>query len=180
MFIQNPNMKNKKKLAVLLLAAMAAFNFNGMAQQVALPKTAADVAGPMTGTNLTKEYVQMVGKFAYTWGYAMVNSHNRRAAFEYVTSKNGNVPGWNGGALPMAPVGLNSMLDNYIKPEQTFVACPNQDVVYGAGFSALDKEPTVFQVPDFGDRFWVYALYDARTDEFAELVNLMEPSPVFT
>ena len=70
-------------------------------------------------------------------------------------------PGLLGGIVPFAPVGYNAMLTNYIKPEQTFIACPNQDVVYGAGFSALDKEPTVFQVPDFGDRFWVYALYDA-------------------
>ena len=28
-------------------------------------------------------------------------------------------------------------------------------------------EAVVFQVPDFGDRFWVYAIYDARTDEIA-------------
>jgi hypothetical protein len=48
----------------------------------------------------------------------------------------------------MVPVGQNSMMANYIKPEQTFVVCPNQDVVYGAGFSALDQEPTVFHVPD--------------------------------
>jgi hypothetical protein len=30
-------------------------------------------------------------------------------------------------------------------------------------------EPVVIQVPDFGDRFWVYALYDARTDQFGQL-----------
>lgn len=29
----------------------------------------------------------------------------------------------------------------------------------------LDQEPIVFQVPDFGTRFWSYAFYDARTDE---------------
>jgi uncharacterized protein DUF1254 len=48
-------------------------------------------------------------------------------------------------------------------------SCPNQDVVYGLGFFALDVEPVVIQVPDFGDRFWVYALYDARTDQFGHL-----------
>ena len=37
------------------------------------------------------------------------------------------------------------------------------------GFISLDKEPFVFQVPEFGDRFWVFALYDARTDEFSEI-----------
>jgi hypothetical protein len=139
------------------------------AEQVPLPTTAAEVPAPASGNVMTKEYVQMVGRMAYVWGWAMVNSHNRRAGFAYVTSQNGNVAGWNGGTLPMAPIGYNSMLTDYIKPEQTFVACPNQDVVYGAGYFALDKEPVVFQVPDFGDRFWVYAIYDARTDEVAEI-----------
>ncbi|MBI5503985.1 MAG: DUF1254 domain-containing protein, partial [Deltaproteobacteria bacterium] len=52
-------------------------------------------------------------------------------------------------------------------------------VVYGAGYFALDKEPVVFQVPEFGDRFWVYALYDARTDEFAEIGKPYGTKPGF-
>ena len=147
--------------------------------QVALPRTAAEVPGPAAGNTMTEAYVQMVGRMAYVWGYAMVNSHNRRAAFAYVTGQNGNVPGLNGGTVPMAPVGSNAMLTDYIKPDQTFVACPNQDVVYGAGYFALDKEPVVFQVPDFGDRFWVYALYDARTDQFAEIGKPYGTKPGF-
>jgi len=164
--------------AVVIAAALVA-PAGAFAQQVPLPKTAADVPGPAAGTAMTKAYVQSIGRMAYIWGYALVNSHNRRAAFVYVTSKNGNVPGWNGGALPMAPVGQLAMLNDYIKPEQTFVACPNQDVAYGAGFAALDKEPVVFQVPDFGNRFWVYALYDARTDEFAEIGKPYGTKPGF-
>jgi len=170
-------MKTKTILVAALFCALAFTT--AQAQQVPLPTTAAEVPGPAAGTAMTKEYVQMVGRMAYTWGYAMVNSHNRRAAFAYVTGQNGNVPGWNGGVLPMAPIGYNSMLIDYIKPEQTFVACPNQDVAYGAGFFALDKEPVVFQVPDFGDRFWVYALYDARTDEFAEIGKPYNTKPGF-
>jgi hypothetical protein len=54
------------------------------------------------------------------------------------------------------------MLTDYIKPDRDFIVCPNQHVVYGGGFTALVKEPTVFQVPDFGDRFWIYPLYDTR------------------
>src|ERR1700761_6888048 len=46
---------------------------------------------------------------------------------------------------------------------------PTRDVVYGLGFFSLDEEPVVIQVPDFGERFWVYALYDARTDQFGHL-----------
>ena len=45
--------------------------------------------------------------------------------------------------------------------------------------STLDKEPIVFQVPDFGDRFWVYALYDARTDEFSEIGKQYGTKPGF-
>ena len=60
----------------------------------------------------------------------------------------------------MAPRGQIGMLSDYIDPGQNFVTCPNQDVVYGLGFFSLDEEPVVIQVPDFGDRFWVYAMYD--------------------
>ena len=46
------------------------------------------------------------------------------------------------------------MLRDYIQPEQRWV--PNQDVAYGAAIAAFDETPVVGQVPDFGDRFWVY------------------------
>ena len=173
-------MKTKHPHYLVAAALMSVLAFTtAQAQQVPLPKTAAEVPGPASGTAMTKEYVRTVGRMAYVWGYAMVNSHNRRAGFEFVTSKNGNVPGLNGGTIPMAPVGYNAMLTDYIKPDQTFVACPNQDVAYGAGYLALDKGPVVFQVPEFGDRFWVYALYDARTDEFAEIGKPYGTKPGF-
>jgi hypothetical protein len=81
----------------------------------------------------------------------------------------------------VVPIAFNSlaMLTGYISPEEHFIACPNQDVTYGAGFMTLDKEPIVFQVPDFGDRFWVYALYDARTDEFSEIGKAYGTKPGF-
>lgn len=168
---------HKHNLIAAALAGLLATS--AQAQQVPLPTTATEVPAPASGTAMTKAYVQMVGRMAYLWGWPMVNSHNRRAGFAYVTSQNGNVPGLNGGALPMAPIGQIAMLTDYIKPQQTFVACPNQDVVYGSGYFALDKEPVVFQVPDFEDRFWVYAMYDARTDEFAEIGKLYATKPGF-
>ena len=134
-----------------------------IAQQVPIPTTAAEVPGPASGTAMTTAYVQMVGRMAYLWGWPLVNSVNRAAAFSKAPE-----PGLLGGVVPVA-FGRNAMLTNYIRPDQTFVTCTNQDVVYGAGYMALDKEPIVFQVPDFGDRFWVYAHYDARTDEFSEI-----------
>ena len=84
-----------------------------------------------------------------------------------------------GGILPFAPVGHNAMLTDYIDPAERFIVCPNQDVVYGAGFTALDKEPVVIQVPDFGDRFYVFALYDQRTDEIAQIGKQYGTKPGF-
>ena len=142
--------------------------------QVPIPKTAAEVPGPVPGNTMTNAYVQLVGRMAYVWGYPMVNAHNRRAAFAEAPE-----PGLLGGVVPVAPVGFNQMLTNYIKPDQTFIVCPNQDVAYGAGFTALDKEPTVIQVPDFGDRFYVYAMYDQRTDEIGRIGKQYGTKPGF-
>ncbi len=150
-----------------------------VAQQIVLPRMAADVPKVPAGTAMSEAYVQAVGRMAYIWGYTLVNSHNRRAGFAYITSQHGDVAGLNGGVVPMAPVNQAAMLTDYVDPTQTFVTCPNQDVVYGAGYYALDKEPVVFQVPDFGDRFWVYALYDARTDQFAEIGKPYGTKPGF-
>jgi len=134
-----------------LLAAGAAFLMQGhsaQAQQFPLPTTAADVPGPPPGTAMTSAYVQTVGRVAYLWGWPLVNSHNRREAF-------GKAPelGLLGGVVPTAPIGQVAMLTGYIQPDQSFITCPNQDVVYGGGYFALNNEPVVFQVPDFGDRF---------------------------
>jgi hypothetical protein len=113
---------------------------------------------------MTKEYVTTFGRNVYLWGWPLINARHRRASFAEAPE-----PGYRGGVLPAAPTGYVSMLTDYITPEQRFVAHPNQDVVYGFGFAAVDKDPVVIQVPDFGDRFWMYALYDARSDEFSNL-----------
>jgi hypothetical protein len=61
------------------------------------------------------------------------------------------------------------MLTDFVTPDLRWVTHPNQDVVYGFGFAAVDKEPIISQVPDFRDRFWACVLYDARSDEFSKL-----------
>jgi len=144
------------------------------AQQVPIPTTSAEVPGPASGTAMTKTYVQSVRRMAYLWGWPLVNNANRHAAFSQAPE-----PGLLGGVLPIAHNSL-SMLTNYVSPEQRFVTCTNQDVVYGFGFlDNLDKEPIVFQVPEFGDRFWVYALYDARTDELSQIGKQYGTKPGF-
>ena len=113
---------------------------------------------------MTREYVAMVARTAYVWGWPMVNQINRRTTFAQVPE-----PGRLGGVLPMAPTGYICMLSDYIQVDQHFVTCTNQDTVYGAGYMSLDKQPVVVQVPDFGERFFTYQIVDHRTDSFASI-----------
>ena len=47
------------------------------------------------------------------------------------------------------------------------------------GSSRSMLEPVVIQVPDFGERFWVYALYDGRSDQFGHLGKAYGTRPGF-
>src|SRR5208282_1968284 len=105
---KHTTMKTKTILAAALVGALAFTNAQG--QQVPIPTTAAEVSGPVPGNTMTKAYVQFVGRMAYIWGYPMVNAHNRRAAFAEAPE-----PGLLGGVVPLAPVGYNAMLTDYIK-----------------------------------------------------------------
>jgi hypothetical protein len=161
-------------LPAMLLASTCLTTGVVLAQQVPLPQSAAAVTQPATGVTMQPEYAKAVGRMAYIWGWPMVNQINRRAAITQAPE-----PGRLNGVLPVAPRGQIGMLSEYIDPDQTFVTCPNQDVVYGLGFFSLDEEPVVVQVPDFKDRFWVYAMYDARTDQFAEIGKPYKTKPGF-
>jgi hypothetical protein len=169
-------MKTKLIATALSLTMVAALPLSAdetSSAQYPNPKNAAEVPGPAPGNMMTKEYVQMVGRMAYFWGWPLVSNANRAVAF----SKSPE-PGLVGGVVPIAFGGI-ALLTDYLTPNQRVVACSNQDVVYGPGFLPLDKESFVCQVPDFGDRFWVYALYDARTDEFSKLGKAYGTKPGF-
>jgi hypothetical protein len=166
-------MRRLKLLACAILATLAMPLGGAQAQQFPIPATADEVPGPPPGTAMSKSYVQTVGRAAYLWGWPLVNAANRAAAFAKVPE-----PGLLGGVVPVA-FNRIAMLTGYMSPDEHFVTCPNQDVVYGFAFADLDREPIVFQVPDFGDRFWVYALYDARTDEFSKIGKPYDTKPGF-
>ena len=167
---------DRRSLISLLGAGAAYLMFAGraLAQQVPIPTTAAEVPGPAPGTTMSKAYVESVGRMAYIWAWPLVKMANRAAAFSKLPAPAALI----GGVLPAGYNGV-AMLTGYISPDQRVITCPNQDVVYGSGFMTLDKEPVVFQVPDFGDRFWVYALYDTRTDEFSEIGKPYGTKPGF-
>jgi len=155
------------RIAALLTGALLPLS-HGAAQPAG--KT---LPGPMAGTRVTEEYVRMVARDAYFWAWPMVNVYNRRLTYEKVPEIGMSGP------VPAAPPNRLGMLTDYIVPEERIVACPNQDVVYGAGALALDKSPVVIQVPNFGNRFWVYQIVDLRTDSFADLGKMYGSKPGF-
>ena len=134
------------------------------ASQVPFHAGYSTAAQPSDDVLMTPGYAKAVGQMAYVWGWPMVNMFNRRAGITQAPQ-----PALMNGVIPVAPRGRIAMLTGYVEPIQSFIACPNQDVAYGLGYFSLDVEPVVIQVPDFGDRFWIYAMYDARTDQFAKL-----------
>ncbi|MHC9295194.1 DUF1254 domain-containing protein [Mycobacterium sp. LTG2003] len=138
------------------------------------PEASAKMTQPEPGVIMQPGYTRTIGQMAYVWGWPLVNMFNRNAAITQAPH-----PGRLNGVLPAAPRGRLAMLSDYIDPAQTFIACPNQDVVYGLSYMSLDEEPVIIQVPDFGDRFWVYALYDQRTDQFGELGKPYGSKPGF-
>lgn len=122
--------------------------------------------GPDTSVKIMEAYARLVAKDAYMWAWPLVNMYNRRLAFTPVKEIHLTGP------LLQAPLNRFCMLTDYVIPTQRAIACPNQDVVYGIGVLAFDLSPVVIQVPDFGNRFWVYQIVDLRTDGFAQLGSM--------
>lgn len=129
--------------------------------------------GPDVRVKITEEYAKLVARDAYFWTWPMVNIYNRRLHF--ATIKQAELSG----PLMSAPLNHVAMLTDYVSPEERAVACPNQDVVYGMSALALDVSPVVVQVPDFGERFWVYQIVDLRSDSFAQLGKMYGTKPGF-
>jgi hypothetical protein len=166
-------MKIARLLAWPLAVALTTLPLIVQAQQVPIPTTAAQVSGPASGP-LNKAYVDMVGRMAYLWGWPLVYVINQRTKLTDVPET-----GLLAGVMPISPMNQVGMLTGYVDPGETFIADPNQDVVYGLGYLSLEKEPVVIQVPDFGDRFWTLPVYDARTDQISEIGRQYGTKPGF-
>jgi hypothetical protein len=129
--------------------------------------------GPDTRVKITKEYARHVARDAFFWAWPMVNVYNKRLGAEQ--SKELAYAG----PVPAAPLNRIVMLMDYVAADERIVACPNQDVVYGGGSLGLEASPVVVQVPEFGDRFWVYQAVDLRTDGFARIGKMYGTTPGF-
>lgn len=129
--------------------------------------------GPDASVKITEAYAAHVARDAYFWSWPLVNIYNRRLVMAEVKEA------VRAGPLVFAPLNRNAMFTDYVDPEERAVACPNQDVVYGLSSIALDVSPVVVQVPDFGDRFWVYQIVDLRSDSFVQLGKMYGTTPGF-
>jgi hypothetical protein len=107
-------MKNSRHSLTVgtIIVALAMLAGSTQAQQVPFPQTAAEVLGPVPGTAMTKAYVQMVGRMAYLWGWALVDNANRHADFSKAPE-----PGLIGGVVPIAHNAV-AMLTGYISATQ--------------------------------------------------------------
>jgi len=123
------------------------------------------IVGTPACTVMTAEYAATLARFAYVWGWPLVNNLNRSIGVKDLPG-----PGRVGGVIPATPPGHVSMLTDYISAEEHYVTCPNQDTVYGASFQRTDTIPVVIQVPDFGTRFYTY---QSRTRARTRLVRLV-------
>jgi hypothetical protein len=130
-------------------------------------------SGPDTRVKITEEYAKLVARDAYFWTWPLVNIYNRRLVMAQAKEA------VRAGPLVFAPLNRNAMFTDYVDPAERAVACPNQDVVYGLASIALDLSPVVVQVPDFGDRFWVYQIVDLRSDSFVNLGKMYATTPGF-
>jgi hypothetical protein len=130
--------------------------------------------GPDRRVKITKEYAKHVARDTFFWAWPLVNIYNRR---RLVAEKSKELA--YSGPVPAAPLNRIVMLTDYIAPDERIVACPNQDVSYGTGSLGLEKSPVVIQVPDFGDRFWVYQAVDLRSDSFVQIGKMYGSTPGF-
>ena len=74
------------------------------AQQIRAPASAADVPGMPPGTIMTKNYVTMVARTAYVWGWPLVNQMNRRAAIRSRASRMARISRVRSGQKPLTMV----------------------------------------------------------------------------
>ena len=84
--------------AIAIIPSMLMLAGNAQAQQVPIPKTAAEVPGPTSGP-MTTASVQMLGRAAYVWGWPLVYVYNQRTELTKAPET-----GLLAGILPIGPM----------------------------------------------------------------------------
>src|SRR5262245_28817938 len=92
------------------------------------------------------ESIKEAAKFAYEWGWPLMNVDNRAKRMKQVlglcNEKRLRIEGW--------PVGYNSftLQTNRSSPNERLMCCPNSSLLYGGGAFTLGKKGAIAQVPE--------------------------------
>ncbi len=128
-------------------------------------------SGPDTSVKITEPYARMVARDAYFWAWPMVNIYNRRLAFKQAPQR----PHERRAALRTAQHAVH--VARLHRTAAALGRLPEPGRGLRRWRRRARRDPVVVQVPDFGDRFWVYQVVDLRTDSFAQLGSMYGTSP---
>jgi hypothetical protein len=138
---------------------------------VLLPKTAAEVPGHVAGFRHDQ------GVCPDGWSYGLVHEAGKWSTGTTVvmTFAVATIPGLMGGVLPVAPVGRNSVLPDCISTEQRFESgCGLRHGLLRHGQGTGFHTGAGLRRP-----LRVYALHEARTDQFAGIGKVFGNKPGF-
>jgi hypothetical protein len=99
-----------------------------------------------------------IATLAYIWGFPLVTMERQ---FNYVTSP--NIPP----GVGRGPANSLSCGSELVNASVTDVVNPNTDTLYCPAQLDLNKEPVVLVVPPISDRYNVFQLLDAYTNDYA-------------
>jgi hypothetical protein len=99
-----------------------------------------------------------IATLAYVWGFPLVTMERQ---FNYVTSP--NIPH----GVGRGPANSLSCGSELVNASVTDVVNPNTDTLYCPAQLDLNKEPVVLVVPPISDRYNVFQLLDAYTNDYA-------------
>ena len=113
-------------------------------------------------TRLANEkYVESLTRVLYYWGYPAVDTFRRRTSAWQLMDE----PGATMGLFPGAPKNRMGYLDDYMPASQRKIVTPNNDTIYGAGFTDLAEDSVVIQTPiDVPEgHYWTIQIADVFT-----------------
>ena len=130
---------------------------------------------PTQDDSMNLEDVPAVAEMAYVWGWPLMNVANRvKLAQKFANGQPLLVNGM--------PIGYNAfaLQTQNSDPKERIICCPNADTLYGGGAFDLGTNGAVIQVPPgIPDIFWLYSLYNARTNQFGAFGKQHATAPGF-
>jgi hypothetical protein len=156
------------RTAIILSIAGLCFSVSFNAIQY-FPGAQAQTSANSTETSVEELNIQMaqltasnkpedIATLAYIWGFPLVTMERQ---FNFVTSP--NIPP----GVGRGPANSLSCGSELVNASVTDVVNPNTDTLYCPAQLDLNKEPVVLVIPPISDRYNVFQLIDAYTNDYA-------------